>query len=85
MPAMVIIGYVNTAATPIATIDFGLLVNGKVAAMFRDVGTFAPQAHVMHAFGVYGKDVPYMHMAMSCIPLRIRYTDGTSWTNPTMR
>jgi len=81
-PAMVIIRYVNTSSNPIATIDFGLVSGGKLAAMVRDIGSFAPQADVMHAFGINNSAVIRTSMLSSCVPLRIRYANGDSWTNP---
>jgi len=81
-PAMVIIRYVNTSSNPIATIDFGLVSGGKLAAMVRDIGSFAPQADVMHAFGINDSAVIKTSAPSSCVPLRIRYANGGSWTNP---
>ncbi|HTV93358.1 MAG TPA: hypothetical protein VMG98_11640 [Verrucomicrobiae bacterium] len=81
-PAMVIIHYVNASSNPIATIDFGLVSGGKLTAMVRDVGTFAPQADVMHAFGINDRAVPAPGTPVSCVPLRIHYANGGSWTNP---
>jgi len=82
MPAMVIVRYVNASSSPIATIDFGLVSDGKLTAMFRDNGSFAPQAEVMHAFGIQNSAVTTAGAPVSCVPLRVHYADGESWTNP---
>jgi hypothetical protein len=82
LPAMLMIAYTNRSATPINVIDFGVVKDGKVVAMVRDVGEFDTDAPIMHAFGIREDAIPVAVTPSSCIPLRIRYANGTSWMNP---
>jgi hypothetical protein len=84
LPPMLMIDFANASSNPIATVDFGLVSNGKVVAMVRDVGMFAPNATVMHAYGIQASQVPGSGSAATCIPLSVKYADGTTWMNPNM-
>ena len=79
---MLIVHYTNASPDPISTIDFGLVADGKLTAMVRDVGSFAPQANIMHAFEIADNAVPKPRTPTSCVPLRIHYANGQTWTNP---
>ncbi|MGA7569839.1 MAG: hypothetical protein WBG27_00460 [Candidatus Aquilonibacter sp.] len=79
---MLMIDFQNNSNKPIESIEFAYLQGTKVNAVVRDVGTFAPGAVIMHAFSFDDKGAFNMDSAMSCIPLRVRYADGTMWNNP---
>ncbi len=82
-PPMLMIDFQNTSNKPIASIEFAYLQGNKVNAVVRDVGTFAPGAVIMHAFSFDDMGRFNMDSAMSCVPLRVSYSDGTMWNNPT--
>ncbi len=79
---MLMIDFQNNSNKPIESIEFAYLQGNKVNAVVRDVGTFAPGAVIMHAFTFDGISAFNMDSAMSCVPLRVRYADGTMWNNP---
>ena len=79
---MLMIDFQNNSNKPIASIEFAYLQGNKVNAVVRDVGTFAPGAVIMHAFSFDDMGAFKMDSAMSCLPLRVRYADGTRWNNP---
>lgn len=81
-PAMLMIDFKNSASKPIKAIDFGYLQHGKVLAVVRDVGSFTPGASIMHAFSFHDMAMFSHVTSMSCVPLRIRYADGTEWKAP---
>jgi hypothetical protein len=81
MPAMLMIDFQNASSKPISSVDFGFVQNGRVVTTVRDVGMFAPNAVIMHA---YGLDYTVPNASGTCVPLRIQYADGSSWMNPTM-
>jgi hypothetical protein len=83
LPPMLMIDFANVSSNPIASVDFGLVSNGKVVAMVRDTGMFAPNATIMHAYGIQASQVPSGSGA-TCIPLRVQYANGTTWMNPDM-
>jgi hypothetical protein len=82
MPAMLMVDFANESASPITAVDFGLVKDGKLVAMVRDTGVFAPKASVMHAFGISESAVPDRVTSSSCVALRVQYADGKSWMNP---
>jgi hypothetical protein len=84
MPAMLMVDYANESARPVTAVDFGLIKDGKLVAMVRDTGTIAPNARIMHAFGIDERAIPDRITASSCLPLRVQYADGTSWMNPNL-
>ncbi|HTC31589.1 MAG TPA: hypothetical protein VK702_12760 [Candidatus Acidoferrum sp.] len=79
---MLMIDFQNNSNKPIESIEFAYLQDNKVNAVVRDVGTFAPGSVIMHAFTFDGVSVFNADSAMSCVPLRVRYADGTMWNNP---
>lgn len=84
LPAMLMVDFTNNSARSVGAIDFGVVSSGKLVAMFRDTGMFAPNARIMHAFGISESAVPADASSTSCVPLRVQYADGTSWMNPSM-
>lgn len=84
LPPMVMVDFSNVSDSSIASVEFGVVSGGKVVAMVRDVGSFAPNAAIMHAYGIAASAVPPSGVRAQCIPLRIRYADGTEWMNPNM-
>jgi hypothetical protein len=84
LPPMAMIDFVNASNAPISSVEFGLIADGKLLAVVRDVGTFTPNASIMHAYGIAETAVPAADATTECVPLRVRYADGTTWLNPTM-
>ncbi len=79
---MLMIDFQNNSHKSIQSIEFAYVQGNKVNAVVRDVGTFAPGAVIMHAFTFDDMDSFNMDSAMSCVPLRVRYDDGSIWSNP---
>ncbi|HTX56129.1 MAG TPA: hypothetical protein VMD47_03410 [Candidatus Acidoferrales bacterium] len=79
---MLMIDYQNNSNKPIQSVEFAYLQGNKVNAVVQDTGTFAPGAVIMHAFSFDDMGVFNVDSAMSCVPLRVRYADGTMWSNP---
>jgi hypothetical protein len=84
LPAMALVDFVNASSASIDTIEFGLVADGKLLAVVRDRGSFAPNARIMHAYGIADSAVPPAGSTPECVPLRVRYADGTTWMNPSM-
>jgi hypothetical protein len=84
LPPMAMIDFFNASSRPISAIEFGLVADGKLLAVVRDLGSFAPNARIMHAYGIAEAAVPPAGAMTECVPLRVRYADGTTWMNPTM-
>jgi len=82
-PAMVVVDYTNVATNPLAQVDFAIVANGKTVTMVRDTGSFAPNARIMHGFAIADSAVPEGG-AVTCVPIRAKFSDGTTWMNPTM-
>jgi hypothetical protein len=76
------IDYVNTSPRVMNTIEFGLVANGILKAEVRDVGTFSPGAEIKHAFPLSPNVFPIGTGLARCVPLRIKFADGTKWRNP---
>jgi len=81
VPPVLMIDFANTSQKAISSIEFGLVENGRIVAMVRDVGMFAPNAIVMHAYGISDKSVPANAASTACVPLALHYADGTMWMN----
>lgn len=84
LPPMAMIDFFNASNRPISAIEFGLVAGGKLLAVVRDVGSFAPNARIMHSYGIAATAVPPPNAMTACVPLRVRYADGTTWMNPSM-
>jgi hypothetical protein len=76
------IKYVNTNPKPIKAVEFGLVAKGHVVAEVRDVGTFSQGAEIKHSFGLNPNVFPLGTGLAQCVPLRVSYEDGTTWTHP---
>jgi len=76
------IEYTNTTEKVMNTIEFGLIANGHLVAEVRDVGTFSPGAPIKHAFGISRNVFPLQTGLPHCVPLWIKFADGTAWRNP---
>jgi len=83
-PAMLMIDFTNASKKPISSVEFGYVENGKVRAMVKDVGSFSPESTVMHAFMLSDESLLAHAATMTCVPLRVKYADGTTWMNPEM-
>jgi hypothetical protein len=82
VPSVLMIDFQNVSPKPISAVEFGLVKDGKLITTVRDVGMFAPNAVIMHAYGTnyaLGDDVN-----ASCVPLRVQYADGTTWMSSNM-
>lgn len=84
LPPMAMIDFFNAANNAIISVEFGLVADGKLLAVIRDTGSFAPNARVMHAYGIDAAAVPPGAAQAQCVPLRVRYADGTTWMNPNL-
>jgi hypothetical protein len=84
LPPMAMIDFFNASSRPISAIEFGLVADGKLLAVVRDMGSFTPNARIMHAYGIAEAAVPPANAMTQCVPLRVRYADGTTWMNPSM-
>ncbi len=84
IPPVLMIDFANTSQKSISSVEFGLVENGRIVAMVRDVGTFAPNASVMHAYGIRDTGGSSSAEPASCVPLAVHYTDGTAWMNSNM-
>jgi hypothetical protein len=84
LPPMAMIDFFNASSRPISAVEFGLIADGKLLAVLRDVGSFAPNARIMHAYGIAEAAVPPANATTECVPLRVRYADGATWMNPSM-
>jgi hypothetical protein len=74
--------YRNATPKVMATIDFGLIANGRLVAEVRDVGTFSPNIEIKHSFGLSPNVFPLQTGLPQCVPLHIVFKDGTKWRNP---
>ena len=73
------ISFANATQKPITMVDFGFVAGGKLMTEVRDAGTFAPGVAIAHDFRI-PKDA-YADSG-ECVPLQVRFADGTSWKNP---
>jgi len=76
------INYVNQTQIVIKEIEFGLVAKGSLVAEVRDVGTFSPGVEIRHEFGISPNVFPLGTGLARCVPLRIRFENGTMWENP---
>ncbi len=83
-PAMLMIDFKNISEKPISSVEFGYVQNGKVRATVRDAGMFDPNSVIMHAFALGDASILANASTMSCVPLRVKYADGSTWMNPDM-
>lgn len=80
MPTSVMVHYTNDGELAATTVEFGLVVDGRVRSELRDVGSFARGAEIRHSLGV--KHDVALGNATHCVPLRVVFSDGSVWKNP---
>ncbi|HEY1429789.1 MAG TPA: hypothetical protein VGF18_09460 [Candidatus Tumulicola sp.] len=78
------IDYSNSTNVVMTDIEFGLVANGRLVAEVRDVGTFSPGAEIKHQFGLNPNVFPLQTSFAKCVPLHIKFADGTKWKNPNL-
>lgn len=76
------IEYSNVTSDPIHTIEFGLVSRGSLIAQVRDVGYFSQGAEIRHSFGLNPNVFPIGTGLPQCVPLRVTWHNGKTWTNP---
>jgi hypothetical protein len=76
------IDYANATNQVMKEIEFGLIVRGSLVAEVKDVGTFSPGAEIKHKFGLNPNVFPLQTSYAKCVPLKIRFEDGSKWKNP---
>ena len=76
------IDYTNKTQKVMREIEFGLIANGNLVAEVKDVGTFSPGIEIKHEFGISHNVFPLQTGLARCVPLRIKFADGTKWRNP---
>lgn len=77
------ITYVNNARVAAKEVDFGLVARNALIAVANDVGTFSPGTPIDHEFIVSPQIFPIGTAFPYCAVLRVKYTDGSEWHNPT--
>lgn len=75
------IDYSNATQQVMKSIEFGLVANGNLVAEVKDVGTFSPGADIKHQFGISSNVFPISTGLPQCVPLKITFADGATWTN----
>ncbi|HEV2908031.1 MAG TPA: hypothetical protein VGX02_02075 [Candidatus Eremiobacteraceae bacterium] len=81
-PSTLTIHYINEAPKTASSIEFGLLANNRLIAAVRDKGKFSTGAKIKHVFGISPNVFPIGTAFTFCVPLRIKYADGSVLTNP---
>ena len=76
------IDYINVSDREMREIEFGLVAHGYLIAEVKDVGKFSPGAEIKHRFGLNDSIFPLPTSVTECVPLRITYMDGSTWTSP---
>jgi hypothetical protein len=76
------IDYTNVTDKVMSSIEFGLIARGALVAEAKDVGTFSPGVEIKHEFGLNPNVFPLGTALPACVPLRIKFQDGTTWKNP---
>jgi hypothetical protein len=74
--------YRNQAGVAASEVDFGLVARGSLVAVAKDVGTFSPGVRIDHEFVISREVFPLGTEFPYCAVLRVRYSDGSVWTNP---
>lgn len=75
------IDYANNTQQVMKSIEFGLVANGNLVAEVKDVGTFSPGIEIKHQFGISPNVFPISTGLPQCMPLKVVFADGTTWTN----
>lgn len=76
------ITYANDAPKTASEIDFGLVSRGTLIALAKDVGTFSTGVKIDHEFSLDPEVFPIGTALPYCAVLRIKYADGSEWSNP---
>jgi hypothetical protein len=87
-PSTLTIHYTNLSPKTAKTIVFGLTAGGVMKAAVRDKGTFSTGALIQHVFGISDNVFPLGTAFTFCVPLQVKYADGSVWQNtniPPMR
>jgi len=71
--------YINDAKLVATRVDFGLVENGGIVGIFSNAGSFAPGIEIRHTSYL---DDSLSYTSPSCVPLRVRYADGSVWNRP---
>jgi hypothetical protein len=77
--ANLFIDYTNISHKTMNSIEFGLAQSGVVIAEVKDTGKFSPGAEIKHRFAMGNSLLPLTNQAPQCVPLRITFSDGTTW------
>jgi hypothetical protein len=80
--ANLFIDYTNISHKTMTSIEFGLAQSGVVIAEVKDTGKFTPGAEIKHRFGMGNSLLPLTNQVPQCVPLRITFSDGTTWKVP---
>jgi hypothetical protein len=76
------IDYTNVTHKTMKEIEFGLVANRNLVAEVKDVGTFSPGVEIKHKFGISQNVFPLQTALAECVPLKVRFADGTKWKSP---
>jgi hypothetical protein len=76
------IDFTNVTDQVMRDIEFGLVANGDLVAEVKDVGKFSPGIEIKHRFGISHNVFPIHTGLAQCVPLRITFADGRTWTSP---
>ena len=74
------IDFTNTTNKAISLVDFAYIGDGKMVTEVRDVGSFGPGIEIKHEFMIALEKFPTL--SQRCVPLQVRFVDGTMWKNP---
>lgn len=77
-----LIDYTNISPKTMREVEFGLVARGTLIAEVKDVGTFSNGALIQHQFGLSPNVFPIGTGLPQCVPLKIKFADGTNWKNP---
>ena len=75
------ISYRNQASVAATEIGFGLVSQGSLIAVAKDLGTFSPNVAIDHEFVVSSEIFPLKTPQPTCVVLWVKYADGTMWVN----
>lgn len=76
------IAYTNDAPKTATEVDFGLVSRGSLIALAKDAGTFSRGVDIDHEFSLDPEVFPIGTALPYCAVMRVKYADGTEWTNP---
>ncbi|MBV8222541.1 MAG: hypothetical protein JO293_04225 [Candidatus Eremiobacteraeota bacterium] len=82
--ANLFIDFTNVSGKEMKIIEWGADVRGVLVAEARDAGKFSPNAEIKRKYGVEPNIVPREGVKLTCVPLKIEYADGTTWSDKDM-